>query len=155
MRHKKLQTALYAVLVLLPLLWVLCILFCNGFKFELSILQPVWNDEIGWYNQVAAVIEYGKPLGYYGYNGTHAQIGTWGAWGIAPLLPYAAFGKIFGWGLSSMALANIFFLCLAMLLLVIMTRPSVTQTLWLILLYSCSFPSHMLAMQRVASSFSS
>ena len=59
MRHKKLQTALYAVLVLLPLLWVLCILFCNGFKFELSILQPVWNDEIGWYNQVAAVIEYG------------------------------------------------------------------------------------------------
>ena len=139
MRHKKLQTALYAVLVLLPLLWVLCILFCNGFKFELSILQPVWNDEIGWYNQVAAVIEYGKPLGYYGYNGTHAQIGTWGAWGIAPLLPYAAFGKIFGWGLSSMALANIFFLCLAMLLLVIMTRPSVTQTLWLILLYSCSF----------------
>lgn len=81
MRHKKLQTALYAVLVLLPFLWVLCILFCNGFKFELSILQPVWNDEIGWYNQVAAVIEYGKPLGYYGYNGTHAQIGTWGAWG--------------------------------------------------------------------------
>lgn len=138
-KQNKLQVALYGLLVLLPLLWVLCILFCNGYKFDLSILVPVWDDEVGWHNQVSAVIEYGHPLGYYGYNGTHAQVGTWGPWGVAPLLPYAAFGKLFGWGFSSMALANIFFLCLALLLLVIMTKPSVGQTLWLILLYSGSF----------------
>lgn len=138
-KQNKLQVVLYGLLVLLPLLWVLCILFCNGYKFDLSILVPAWNDEIGWHNQVSAVVEYGHPLGYYGYNGTHAQVGTWGAWGAAPLLPYAAFGKLFGWGFSSMALANIFFLCLALLLLIVLTKPSVGQTLWLILLYSCSF----------------
>ena len=139
MKQKKMQVALYALLILLPLLWVLCILFCNGYKFDLSILVPVWNDEIGWHNQISAVVEYGKPLGYYGYNGTHAQVGTWGAWGVAPLLPYAAFGKLFGWGLSSMGWANIFFLCFAMLILILLTKPGMLQTLWLILLYSCSF----------------
>ena len=138
-KQNKLQVALYGLLVLLPLLWVLCILFCNGYKFDLSILVPAWNDEIGWHNQVSAVVEYGHPLGYYGYNGTHAQVGTWGAGGAAPLQPYAAFGKLLGWGFSSMALANIFFLCLALLLLIVLTKPSVGQTLWLIFLYSCSF----------------
>lgn len=49
--------------------------------FDLSKFTLVYNDEVSWYNQVAAVVEYGKPLGYYGYNGSYAKIGTFGPWG--------------------------------------------------------------------------
>lgn len=84
------------------------------------------------------MIEYGAPLGYYGYNGTHAPVGTWGAWGWAPVLPYVLFGKLFGWELHSMALANMTFLSIALAVFIVLTRPNRKQKLWMVFVYLCS-----------------
>ena len=127
--------SLRALLILLPFLCVFLISFCFGYKGTFKILVPAWNDEVGWYNQVEAILQYGRPLGYWGYNESFAQIGTFGPWGIAPLLPYALFGKIFGWQLNSMAIANISFLSFSLFLFTLMTKPSNRQVIYLITAY--------------------
>lgn len=82
-RYNKIEAYLLNIIVvLLPFLVVGFILFLNGYKLRFSILLPAWNDEVGWWNQVNTMIQYGKPFGYYGYNGTHAAIGKWAAWGV-------------------------------------------------------------------------
>lgn len=80
---------------------------------SISKVYPVYNDEVAWFMQIDSMVHEGMPLGYWGYNGTHSAWGTAGPWGVAVLLPYVAFGKIFGWDLSSMCYANIFFMCTA------------------------------------------
>ena len=63
---------------------------------SLFSIMPAWNDEDFYYNQIKSMLEYGRPLGYYGYNGSHAPVGTFGAHGWFILLPYVVFCKIFG-----------------------------------------------------------
>lgn len=123
--------------IITPLLCVLLVLFVTGHGMRVDILVPVWNDETGWFSQVSAMIEYGSPLGYYGYNGTHAAVGTFGPWGIAPLIPYALFGSIFGWNLFSMAVANIFFLCCAVGIFIFFTKPNCRQLVQISIMYCC------------------
>lgn len=134
-RHNIIKFSLRALLVLLPFLCVFYISLCFGYKGSFEVLVPNWNDEGGWYKQVEAILQYGHPLGYWGYNESFAQIGTFGPWGIAPLLPYALFGKIFGWQLNTMAIANISFLSISLLLFVLMTKPSNKQVILLIIAY--------------------
>lgn len=137
-RYNKIEAYLLNIIVvLLPFLVVGFILFLNGYKLRFSILLPAWNDEVGWWNQVNTMIQYGKPFGYYGYNGTHAAIGKWAAWGGTPLLPYFLFGKIFGWNLYSMALANMTFLSISLFIFLILTKPDKKQKVWLIGTYIC------------------
>lgn len=85
---------------------------------------PVWNDETWWYAQYAAISEYGKPLGYFGYAGTHASIGTWGPWGMFPVLLTGLLTRVFGWGLHAFVFYNFFFLALSSLLFILLTKPS-------------------------------
>ncbi|MCR4657352.1 MAG: hypothetical protein K5770_14180 [Lachnospiraceae bacterium] len=129
----------YLLILLVPFSVAFLLLLINGQRFDLKILIPVWNDEVGWHNQVQAVITYGRPLGYYGYNGTHAQFGTFGPWGISPLLPYAVFGTLFGWHLYSMALANLSFLAISLFLFCILTQPDRREMIWMIIMYCISF----------------
>ncbi len=75
---------------------------------SVSDCLPVWGDEIWWWKQAEAVGVYGKPLGFWGYNGGRAQIGTYAAWGPAMVLPYGMFAFLFGWKYSSFVYANIF-----------------------------------------------
>lgn len=92
-RYNKIEAYLLNVIVvLLPFLVVGFILFLNGYKLRFSMLLPAWNDEVGWWNQVNTMIQYGEPFGYYGYNGTHAAIGKWAAWG-----GYSAFTLFLVW----------------------------------------------------------
>lgn len=85
---------------------------------------PTWSDETWWYSQYAAIHEYGRPLGYFGYAGTHADIGTWGPWGVFPLLLTGLFIRIFGWGLHAYVYYNFFFLALGALIFILLTKPS-------------------------------
>ncbi len=128
---------LQIITVLTPLLSVLLVLFITGHNCDFGILVPAWNDETGWFSQVAAMLEYGSPLGYYGYNGSHAAIGTFGPWGVAPLVPYYLFGSIFGWNLYSMTIANIFFLCCAIGIFILLTKPDCKQLVSIIIMYFC------------------
>lgn len=93
-------------------------------------LNPTISDELFWYHQITAMVDSGMPLGYYGYNGTHALYGTFGPWGIAILLPYALWGKLFGFGLTSMCCANTAFLGLSLCLFALLTRLTSKQILF-------------------------
>lgn len=97
----------------------------TGVSIFRSIPQNI--DELYYYTQIKAMVEYGAPLGYVGAGGTHAAVGTFGFWGVATLLPYALFGWVFGWGYYSMAIANILMFTLAHLLFVYLARPTVRQ----------------------------
>lgn len=136
---KKKTVVLCVMLLVLPFVCLFAVSICFGYKGSVEIYVPIWNDEISWWSQIDALIQYGHPLGYVGYNETHAQIGTFGPWGIAPLLPYALFGKIFGWQLHSMAIANTCFLSLSLLLLIIMTRPTNRQIILIMIIYLSSY----------------
>lgn len=69
--------------------------------------------------------EYGRPLGYFGYLGTHAAVGTFGPWGMFPALLTGTLARIFGWGLHAFVYYNFFYLALAALLFIIMTKPDI------------------------------
>lgn len=96
---------------------------------------PVWTygDEVSYYYQIGGAVEYNAPLGYFGYDGTHAEIGTFGPWGVGLLIPYILFGKIFGWGLNAPILANLLFLGIANLCFVIATKCKVENLKYIIL----------------------
>lgn len=131
------KRALQITAVMTPFLCAFLVLFSTGYGSKFHILAPAWNDETGWFSQVAAMIRYGHPLGYYGYNGTHAAAGTFGPWGIAPLIPYYIFGNIFGWNIYSMSLANIFFLCCSVGVFILLTKPDCRQLIQIIIMYGC------------------
>lgn len=74
-----------------------------------EIYQPAtaWNDEVYYCNQLSAVMKYGAPQGYFGFNESHADIGTFSAWGPALFYIYAIPGLIFR-GQNAMIWCNLF-----------------------------------------------
>ena len=98
-------------------------------------LLPTASDELSWYRQIASIVSSGQPLGYYGYNGTHAVRGTFGPWGIGILLPHALWGKIFGWNLTSMCIANVTFLGGSLCLFAFLCRLSLREYISVLLCY--------------------
>lgn len=84
---------------------------------------PKWNDEAAYYSLIKTWLDTGQPLGYWGFDGSHALIGTGSAWSSAILLPYAIFGMMFSWNLSSVFYANILFLCMANAIFLFLVKP--------------------------------
>lgn len=125
------------IVVLLPFICASFLLIVNGYGLNFSILMPTVSDEFSWYSQIDSMAKFGMPQGFWGYNGTHALKGTFGPWGLAPLIPYAVFAKIFGWELYSMPIANMTFLSVALLTFLILTKPDNKQKLLIILTYCC------------------
>lgn len=125
----------YFALAFLPAL--LYLLWLSIMRFTGSHIAPIpaISDELFWYHQITGIVDSGRPLGYYGYNGLHAPIGTFGPWGIAILLPYALWGKIFGFELYSMSFANVIFLGLSLCLFALMVRLTYTELLFVIIGY--------------------
>ena len=141
---------LYALFLLFPLVIHQLLFWLTGYGFRFFRIIPVLNDEVSWWSQINAILKAGKPLGYYGYNGTHAPVGTIGPWGIAPLIPYVIFGKIFGWEIYSMAYANILFLSLGGFIFCLLAKPDRKQLRWIFVLYACSFFSIGYSMTAMA-----
>ena len=67
-----------------------------------------WSDEVVYSKQLAAVVEYGAPQGYFGFNESHADIGTFAAWGPAVFWLYALPGLLFR-GDNAFVWCNLFF----------------------------------------------
>lgn len=105
-----------------PLLVSLIMTLPRGIDLFSSL--PQWNDENWWYLQYGAMSEYGRPLGYFGYAGTHAYLGTWGPWGMFPLLLTGSLARVFGWGLHAFVYYNYFYLALSALIFILLTKPS-------------------------------
>ena len=136
---EKKMVAIYAIFLLLPMFAFQLVFFLNMHGMHYFKIIPVWNDEVWWWSQVDGMIKYGAPLGYMGYNGTHAAVGTFGPWGVAPLLPYMLIGKIFGWELHSMAYANVMLLSIAGFVFCLLAKPDKKQIKWVFGLYLTSY----------------
>ncbi len=115
---------LRSLIILSPILIALVIISIVAIinhRFSLPI--PAWNDEAAYYSLIKTWLATGNPVGFWGFNGGHALVGTGSGWPIAILLPYALFGMMFSWNYSSVFFANILFLCFAHLLLLHITKP--------------------------------
>lgn len=84
---------------------------------------PLWSDEMWWYSQIDAVVNHGRPLGYFGCNEMHAQIGTFGFWGGGMVYAMSFFGKIFGWHHWSPLFMNVFYMTFANVVFLVLARP--------------------------------
>ena len=63
--------------------------------WEIFLPVSAWSDEVIYSKQLAAAVRYGAPLGYFGFNESHAAVGTYAAWGPAVFFVYALPGLIF------------------------------------------------------------
>ena len=115
-----------------------CIIACavkNHGLGDVSLLNSEWNDELFYFKQTEGIIRYGYPLGFFGFNESHAAFLSFAAWSPVLVLPYVIFGKIFGWGLLSPIICNLLLMCLAMFLFVLLTNPNEKQLHVLTFLY--------------------
>ena len=122
------------VLFLLPLLLVYSVLLVKG--IHLTECIPVSSDELWWWQQAAGTAAYGHPLGYFGYDGGTPQIGTFATWGPFIVLPYALWGKVFGWEYYSYIYANCFYMGAASVFFCILLRMK-TKRIWGIVAAEC------------------
>ena len=60
-----------------------------------------WNDELFYFKQVEGMIHYGYPLGYFGFNESHALKLSFAAWSPVLVFPWIFWGLLFGWNLLS------------------------------------------------------
>ena len=75
---------------------------------EIYLPASSWSDEVVYSKQLAAVVQYGAPQGYFGFNESHADIGTFAAWGPAVFWIYAIPG-FFLRGQNAFIWCNLFF----------------------------------------------
>ena len=124
---KKDKSLICAVILgLLPLVYVLVKIL--GDRTPVSLLTCEWNDELFYFEQVEAIIDYGYPRGYYGFNESHALSLSFAAWSPVLVWPWVVLGKIFGWSMKSVFVYNAVIYMIAMFLFGIMAKPSVKQT---------------------------
>lgn len=109
-----------------------CILFCLflGESFQ-SIFLPntACSDDIFYYKMVEGIVKFGYPLGYFGYNESHALVCSFGAWSPVLLLPWTLWGKIFGWGYLSPIICNICLVSIGFVVFSFLAEPTWKQVL--------------------------
>lgn len=128
------------LMALLPL--VCCLITCaiNGQAiWDVYLPSCDWNDELFYFKQVEAIIHYGYPQGYFGFNESHALKLSFAAWSPVLVFPWVLWGLVFGWSLMSPIWCNLFLISLAIFLFVLLVKPSGKQLGTLAVLY-CLFP---------------
>ena len=115
------RIGLIVLVISLPILMACLFTFLSGNNPFRAI--PVWSDEPWWFLQYGAMSKYGRPLGYFGYGGTHADVGTFGPWGMFPALITGTLARIFGWGPHAFVYYNFFYLAASVLIFILLTKP--------------------------------
>jgi len=103
-RRRMATAAAWGMLVLTPFLGVgllSLILGKNGFA-----AVPVWSDELDYWRSVYSWIHYGMHTGYIGIGELTPEIGVLSVHGPGPIVLYAWFARLFGWGYSAIVMAN-------------------------------------------------
>ena len=146
---KRYVLALKIVLMgLLPL--AACLLYCarQGYGIgDVYLPGSEWNDELFYFKQVEAIVNYGFPQGYFGFNESHALKLSFAAWSPVLVFPWVIWGLLFGWNLMTPIWCNIFLLTLAMVIFVWLVRPTWKQLgiLTLLFLLYTPFVRYMLS----------
>lgn len=135
-RKKSLRILIFIWLTLLPLLC--CMAYClktgNSIK-DIYLPASQWNDEIIYYKEVEGMVNYGMPLGYFGYSENHALIGSLSVWSPVLILPWYLWGLLFGWNLLSPIWCNIVMMMVAMGIFCLLAKPTWKQASWITLFY--------------------
>lgn len=99
----------------------------------LDIYLPTgWcSDEVSYYKQIEAILDWGMPKGYWGYNESFARVGTFGPWSPLSFLPYILVGGLIGWTFTTPVVCNLLFLVLANILYIKIGRPGIRQVFWM------------------------
>ncbi len=137
----------YVVLAKAVLLGVLPILCCAVYCAvqgrtlgEVYLPESEWNDELFYYKQVEGIIRYGYPLGYFGFDESHALRLSFAAWSPVLVFPWILWGVLFGWNLMSPVVCNIVLMTLACFLFVWLAKPAWKQLGILALLFCLYTP---------------
>ena len=96
--------------------------------WQIYLPASSWSDEVLYSKQLAAVVQYGAPQGYFGFNESHAEIGTFAAWGPMVFLLYAIPGFVLR-GDNAFLWCNLFFVLAGWLVFVRAARLSVPRQL--------------------------
>ena len=126
-RKKGIYAGAAALTVLLP--WIIDFLMLRYLGHGIFDVVPYFNDEVNYWHLISDMLEYGQPIGYMGFYGTHAPVGTFGFHGFVILLPYYLFARIFGLHFYTLAVCNMVLVSLGLLFYIRMLRPSVKSML--------------------------
>lgn len=141
-KDKRILTLGKAVLMaLLPV--CCCLVHCamQGKSIgEVYLPASEWNDELFYFKQTEAIVNFGYPQGYFGFNESHALKLSFAAWSPVLLLPWVLWGLVFGWNLMSPIICNIFLLTAAVFCFVWLVRPTWKQMGVLTLLFCLYTP---------------
>ena len=77
LRKNKMQILTIVLAIVLP--FIISTIYLAIIRQNIFSIKPCWNDESLYYNQIKSVLEYGHPLGYFGYGGSHARFLNFGA----------------------------------------------------------------------------
>lgn len=129
-KKKENRILILKLLLALCFPFVLCVCYClreGAWIGDLHLGSAQNNDILFYYKQVEGMVEYGIPQGFFGYNESAALKGSFGVWGPFVLLPWAIWGKLFGWTMSSPFICNIVALSITFALVVWWIRPNLKQ----------------------------
>ena len=116
------------VAILIPLIGCGLYMLKNGVGLgQYSIFCSGWNDELSYYKHVEGMLQYGLPQGYFGFNESTAEIGTFGAWNPASMIPFYLVGKLFGWTYNTPMVFNLVLNCLMFAVLALALKPNYKQ----------------------------
>ena len=107
----------FAFCAVVFLLTAFVIAHCDSFTTGIWFPTSTNSDEVIYNRQLVGVLKVGSPQGYFGYNESHAAIGTFSTWGPLVIWLYAIPGFLFGAGYNTMFWCNLFFAVLAWVVL--------------------------------------
>ncbi len=134
-----LKILIYILVTLIPIILPVVIVKIVGDGAYINNLCASSGDSAFWWLQADSLVNYGGIHGYYGANGSHAPIQGFYTWGAAPLFPYYIFGKIYGWKLCSMTVANIVMLSMSLLLFLCLSKATIKESIIIGVLYLSAF----------------
>lgn len=130
-----------ALMAALPL--ICCLVTCAMQERtirEVYLPGSEWNDELFYFKQVEGMVNFGYPLGYFGFNESHALKLSYAAWSPVLVFPWILWGLVFGWNLMSPVICNIVLMTVAVFLFVWLVKPSWKQMGILTLLFCLYTP---------------
>lgn len=145
-RNKTKNLILVLLVIFLPILQAGVIALFSFQRNKSGLSCPLWNDEAAYYALIKTWITsgahkaFGNPIGYYGFNGGHAILGTGSAWNPAIIFPYVVFAKMFGLGYHTIWVANLVFLMLASLIFILIVKPDLETKFRFVLIFAVSTP---------------
>ncbi len=120
MKERKKHLISAFLLAMVP--WIvagICRFFFGAFSLPCSGL----NDELFYYGQVASMIKYGIPAGFFGFNLQLPLKLSFGCWSPVLFVPWILYGLVFGWNFISPIICNIAILSVTLFLFALIIRP--------------------------------